>query len=159
MPARILLDTLAPALPIAQAIGRLGNWFSQELFGRPTTRFWGLGIDPSHRPSGYQEFATFHPTFLYEAIWNLGVAGVLIALERRLRLRPGGLFALYLVLYTAGRTWIELLRIDRAPRLLGLRFNIWTSLLVMIGSIVWLARSRRPRLDEMLLVDSVHRPE
>ncbi len=118
-----LLDVAAPAIPIAQAIGRLGNWFNQELFGRPTELPWALRIDPENRPPGYDAFETFHPTFLYEALWCLVVAGLLVTLERRKRLKPGQLFALYVALYTAGRWAIETLRIDEATQLGGFRVN------------------------------------
>src|SRR5699024_4449744 len=107
LPAAELLDVVAPAIPLAQAIGRLGNWFNQELFGRPTDLPWGLHIDREHRPDGYETFATFHPTFLYEALWNLALAGLLVLYERR---RPGGrpgrLFALYVGGYGLGRLWV-----------------------------------------------------
>ena len=105
---------VAPAIPVAQAIGRLGNWFNQELFGRPTTLPWGLEIDPVNRPVGYEQYATFHPTFLYEALWSLGVAGLLIVIDRSRKLRPGELFALYVLGYGIGRLWVEDLRIDQA---------------------------------------------
>ena len=122
-PAVRLLDVAAPAIPVAQAIGRFGNWFNQELFGRPTDLPWALRIDPENRPPGYEGFETFHPTFLYEALWCLVVAGLLLAIERRRRLKPGQLFALYVALYTLGRWAIEILRIDEATQLGGFRVN------------------------------------
>ena len=109
---RSVADAVAPGLLLAQAIGRLGNYFNQELFGKPTDLPWGLEIDVAHRPSGYEQFATFHPTFLYEALWNLAALAVLLLLDRRLRLGFGRVFALYVMLYTLGRGWIEDLRID-----------------------------------------------
>ena len=119
-----LLDVAAPAIPIAQAIGRFGNWFNQELYGRPTDLPWALRIDPDNRPRlGYEGSETFHPTFLYEALWCLAVAGLLLAIERRKRLKPGQLFALYVALYTAGRWAIETLRIDEATQVGGFRVN------------------------------------
>ncbi|MBA3530188.1 MAG: prolipoprotein diacylglyceryl transferase [Propionibacteriaceae bacterium] len=133
-----VLDTLAPGLVIAQAIGRLGNWFNQELFGRPTTLPWGLEIAPANRPTGYEQFATFHPTFAYEMVWNLGVAAVLIWADRRFRLGHGKVFALYVVLYTAGRFWIEALRIDRVNEIGGFRLNNYTSAIVFVAALVWL---------------------
>jgi prolipoprotein diacylglyceryl transferase len=137
-------DAVAPAIPIAQAIGRLGNWFNQELFGRPTTLPWALEIDPAHRPSGYTQFATFHPMFAYEALWNLGVAAVLVVLDRRRRLGHGRVFWAYVALYTIGRLWIEAMRIDDAELVLGLRVNIWTSLLVCcLGVAMYLLIGRR----------------
>jgi prolipoprotein diacylglyceryl transferase len=133
-----LLDTLAPGLVIAQAIGRLGNWFNSELFGRPTTLPWGLEIAPAYRPVGYEQFATFHPTFLYELLWDLGVAAVLIWADRRFRLGHGKVFALYVVLYTAGRFWIEALRIDRVNEIGGFRLNNYTSAIVFVAALLWL---------------------
>ncbi|MEO5680261.1 MAG: prolipoprotein diacylglyceryl transferase [Acidimicrobiales bacterium] len=118
-----MLDVAAPAIPVAQAIGRFGNWFNQELFGRPTTLPWGLRIDPQNRPTGYEGFSTFHPTFLYESLWCLVVVGLLLALERRRRLKPGQLFAAYVGLYTLGRWAIETLRIDQATQVGGFRIN------------------------------------
>lgn len=133
-----LLDAVAPGLAVAQAIGRLGNWFNQELFGRPTTLPWGLEIDERHRPDGYADFATFHPTFLYELVWNLGVAGVLVWADRKWKLGHGKVFALYVVLYTAGRFWIEALRIDSVNEIGGFRLNNYTSLIVFVVALIWL---------------------
>jgi len=118
-----LLDVAAPAIPLAQAIGRFGNWFNQELFGRPTSLPWGLRIDVEKRPLGYEGFKTFHPTFLYESLWCLTIVGLLLLIERRKRLKAGQLFALYVVLYTAGRWVIETVRIDYATRIGGFRVN------------------------------------
>jgi prolipoprotein diacylglyceryl transferase len=131
---RVLADVVAPSLLLAQALGRWGNWFNQELFGRPTDRPWGLEIDADHRPPGFEEFATFHPTFLYECLWNLAAIAVILLLERRLRLGHGRVFALYVMLYCAGRAWIENLRIDTVEYddLLGLRLNVWTSLVLFV---------------------------
>ncbi|MEX2658925.1 MAG: prolipoprotein diacylglyceryl transferase family protein, partial [Acidimicrobiales bacterium] len=127
MPVAQLLDAVAPAIPVAQAIGRLGNWFNQELYGRPTDLPWGLRIDPEHRPAGLADVATYHPTFLYEALWNLALAALLVAVGRRLRLRPGQLFVLYTAGYAGGRLWVEALRIDPATLVFGLRVNIVVS--------------------------------
>lgn len=135
---RRMADAAAPALPLAQAVGRLGNWFNQELFGRPTTLPWGLRIDPEHRPVAYPDTVTFHPTFAYEALWNLGLVALIVWLSSRLILRPGRWFAVYLAGYGLGRLWVESLRIDEATRLLGLRVNIWTSLLAFGGGLLWL---------------------
>jgi prolipoprotein diacylglyceryl transferase len=145
LPVAELLDVVAPAIPLAQAIGRLGNWFNQELFGRPATLPWALHVDPSHRPAGYEQYATFHPTFLYESLWNLALMAVLLWVERRLRLRPGRLFAVYVGGYALGRLWIEALRIDPANRLAGLRVNEWTSIvaLVAVATLFIVARQRR----------------
>lgn len=124
-------DALAPGLLVGQAVGRLGNYFNQELYGAPTTLPWGLQIDASHRVAGYTDpELLFHPTFLYEGLWNLAMAALLIWAARRFHLRHGRVMWLYVMLYTLGRGWIEYLRIDDAERILGLRLNIWTSLLV-----------------------------
>jgi prolipoprotein diacylglyceryl transferase len=131
-------DAVAPGLLVAQAIGRLGNWFNQELFGAPTDLPWGLRIDPASPtfPDGLPADTLFHPTFLYEMVWNLAAAAVLIWADRRFRLGHGRVFWLYVVLYTAGRVWIEALRIDPAETVLGLRLNVWTSILVGCGALV-----------------------
>ena len=107
-----MLDALAPGVLVAQAMGRWGNWFNQELFGRPTDLPWALEIDPEFRPEGYADFTTFHPTFLYESLWNIAAFAVLIWADRRFRLGHGRVLALYVMTYTAGRAWIEYLRID-----------------------------------------------
>jgi prolipoprotein diacylglyceryl transferase len=133
-----LLDALAPGLVLAQAIGRLGNWFNQELFGRPTTLPWGLQIDPAYRPAGFEQYATFHPTFLYELVWDVIVAVVLVWADRRFRLGQGKVFALYVVLYTAGRFWIETLRIDQVNELGGFRLNNYTSAVGFVVGLTWL---------------------
>jgi prolipoprotein diacylglyceryl transferase len=127
---------LAPAIPLAQAIGRWGNWFNQELFGRPTDLPWGLRIDPEHRPVGYEAQTTFHPTFLYESMWNLGLAGLLIWVGGRFRMTGGQLFAVYVMGYTAARSWIEYLRIDTVNHVLGVRLNVWTSIAVFVAAAV-----------------------
>ena len=136
-------DSIAPAIVIAQAMGRWGNWFNQELFGRPTTLPWGLKIDAAHRPPGYANFATFHPTFLYESLWCLGVAAVVIWADRRYNMGHGRVFALYVLLYTIGRGWIESLRIDSAHHIGGLRLNDWTSIVVGVGAVSYLVISAR----------------
>jgi prolipoprotein diacylglyceryl transferase len=150
-----LADALAPGVVLAQAIGRWGNWFNQELFGRPTTVPWGLEIDPAHRPDGYEQFATFHPTYLYEFFWNLGVAGLVIWADRRFKLGFGRAFALYVAGYTAGRGWIEYLRIDpvQGSDVFGLRLNVWTSIILFVASVlffVWSSR-RHPGREETVL--------
>jgi prolipoprotein diacylglyceryl transferase len=122
------LDSLAPGILLAQAIGRIGNWFNIELFGSPTQRWWGLEVPPSSRPVGYTEFETFHPTFAYEAIWCLLIAILLLIFTRRFKQGQG--FALYIALYCVGRFLIEDLRIDSANEFLGLRQNQWVSALI-----------------------------
>lgn len=146
-------DALAPGLLVAQGIGRLGNWFNQELFGGPTTLPWGLRIDDAHLPAGYDPGTLFHPTFLYELVWNLAAAALILVLDRRLRLGHGRVFWLYVVLYTTGRLWIELLRIDPAETVLGLRLNVWTSILVGLGALVAfvVVGRRHPGRDTTLL--------
>ena len=146
---RDMLDAVAPGILLAQAIGRIGNWWNQELFGGPTTRPWGLEIDPIHRPAGYLNVATFHPTFLYELIWDLVGVLVLLAVDRRFRLRRPALFALYVSWYTFGRMFEELLRVDPSKHLWGERLNFWVSLLVFVASTVffvwWQFRPQLPR--------------
>lgn len=122
----------APAIPLAQAIGRIGNWWNQELFGRPTDLPWALEIDDDHLPAGYASGTTFHPTFLYEVLWNLSLVGVLLLIDRRMKLRPGRLLAVYAVGYAIGRFWIEGLRIDPARAGGGWRLNQWVSVVVAV---------------------------
>ncbi|HSI26901.1 MAG TPA: prolipoprotein diacylglyceryl transferase [Aeromicrobium sp.] len=148
VPFTELAHAIAPGLLVAQAIGRLGNYFNQELFGRPTTLPWGLEIDAMHRPVGFEQFATFHPTFLYELLWNLAAAGLLIWLDQRFRLSGDRLFALYAMLYTAGRFWIELLRIDTANHVGGMRLNNWTALVVFTAAMAYFFWSRRRTRDD-----------
>lgn len=140
-----IADAIAPGIALAQAIGRWGNWFNQELFGAPTTLPWGLEIDPQYRPEGYSAFETFHPTFLYESLWMVGVALVLIWADKRFRMGHGRVFALYVLLYTLGRVWIEYLRIDTANTIMGVRLNVWTSILVGLGALAYLIISARLR--------------
>ncbi len=138
----LFADALAPGLALAQAIGRWGNWFNQELYGRATDVPWAVRIDPAHQM--IPGVATYHPTFLYESLWNLAVAGVLLLVDRRWRLGRGRLFFLYVALYTIGRLWIEALRIDTAEKILGLRVNIWVSIVVFLLALLALALVRRP---------------
>ncbi len=147
-----VIAAVVPGLPLAQAIGRLGNWFNQELFGSPTDLPWGLEIDEAHRPVQYLDVETFHPTFLYEAVWNLLLCGLLVVIDRR-RVRravpalvtdprrvsrPGSLLAVYTLGYGLGRLWIEAVRIDPASLLLGVRVNIWMSLVLIVASALYL---------------------
>ena len=137
------LDAAAPALLVAQAIGRVGNYFNQELFGRPTDLPWALEIDRDHRPARYLADPTFHPTFLYELLWNLALAAALVWLDRHRRVRPPGLFALYVAGYCAFRIVDELLRVDPAAHVLGLRWNL---LLAIAGTAIgaaWFAATQR----------------
>ena len=136
-------DALAPGVAIAQAIGRWGNWFNQELFGEPTTLSWGLEIDRVNRPKGFEDFATFHPTFLYESLYIVVLIVVLLRVERHFRLKRGQLSALYAMGYTFGRFFLEHLRIDDANLILGFRVNAWVSALAFAAGgawFFWLAR-------------------
>jgi prolipoprotein diacylglyceryl transferase len=139
--AAAMADAIAPGVPIAQAIGRFGNYFNQELFGRPTHLPWGLEIDPDNADA-VPGAEAYHPTFLYEALWNVGVAGVVIWADRRWRLGRGRAFALYLALYAVGRSWVEALRIDDAHRFFGLRLNDYVAAAVFVGATTYLVRKR-----------------
>ena len=139
-----MLWAAAPAVSVAQAIGRLGNWWNQELFGRPTTLPWALKIDAENMPDGYAPGTLFHPTFLYEATWNLALAGVLIIVGRRMmHSRPGRLMALYVGGYGLGRFWVEGLRIDPAKSGGGLRLNQWVAIAMMAGCLIYLVIDSR----------------
>jgi prolipoprotein diacylglyceryl transferase len=131
-------DAAAPAVPLAQAIGRIGNYFNQELFGRPTKVPWGLNVDVPYRPLKYAEYATFHPTFAYEALWNFGLVGFIVWAGKKIVLKPGRWFSVYLVGYGVGRFWVELMRSDTVTKLLGLRVNTWVSALIFLVGIVWM---------------------
>jgi prolipoprotein diacylglyceryl transferase len=141
------MDAAAPGLLLAQGIGRWGNWWNQELFGKPTDHSWGLEIDVQHRPAKYAADETFHPTFLYEFIYDVVMAFVLILVGRFFRIRPPGLFCLYVCIYTFGRFWEELLRVDPAHMFWGLRLNAWVSIvLFVLGAVafVWIQFFREP---------------
>jgi len=144
---RLFLDALAPGILIAQAIGRIGNWFNGELFGRPFSGLWALEIPVSKRPIGYLQFETFHPTFLYETIWCLLVAALLIWLTPKLK--AGQSFAIYVALYCVGRFAIESLRIDDANEILGLRVNLWTALIVGLIASALALRFARQKVTEI----------
>ena len=133
----------APALPLAQAIGRWGNWFNQELFGRPTDLPWALEIDAAHVPAGYAVGTTFHPTFLYESLWNLALCAVLLVVDRRRPLPRGGLMALYVAGYAVGRFWVEGLRIDPADEWAGLRLNQWVAIAAFVIAVAYLVATVR----------------
>ena len=139
-----LLWAAAPAIPVAQAIGRWGNWWNQELFGRPTTLPWGLEIDAEKVASaGYAPGTLFHPTFLYESLWNLGLAALIVAIGWRFMYRkPARLLALYSIGYGIGRFWIEGLRIDPAKEGGGLRLNQWTAIVLVVGGLAYLVFAR-----------------
>jgi prolipoprotein diacylglyceryl transferase len=145
VPFLAVADAMAPGIALAQVIGRFGNYFNQELFGKPTDLPWGLEIAPEHRPAGYMDFATFHPTFLYEAIWNLGVIALVILVDRRYKLGHGRAFALYVAGYTLGRAWIENLRIDTVNEFAGLRLNVWVSMVMFVLAVAYFIISLRLR--------------
>jgi prolipoprotein diacylglyceryl transferase len=143
-------DAIAPGILFAQAIGRSGNWFNQELFGRPTDLPWGLEIDPRYRPIGYSQFESFHPTFLYEAIWSVVVAIFLIRMTRPWSTHPGRVFLGYVALYSFGRLFIEQLRIDTANEFFGLRLNTFTSFsLIVVATLIFLKLKARPQHEEV----------
>jgi prolipoprotein diacylglyceryl transferase len=141
------MDAVAPGLLLAQAIGRWGNYFNQELFGKPTNLPWGLEIDVQNRPQQYVSSTTFHPMFLYESLWCLLGVGVLLLVDRRFRIRPPGLFALYVAWYTAFRTYEETLRIDPSHEYYGQRLNFWVSIGVFILAVIAFVWGQR-RSDE-----------
>ncbi|MEV8093915.1 prolipoprotein diacylglyceryl transferase [Kitasatospora sp. NPDC085879] len=144
VPLPAYADAIAPGIALAQAFGRWGNWFNQELYGKPTTLPWGLEIHKVE-PDGTVVEGVFHPTFLYESLWCVGVALLVIWADRRFTLGHGRAFALYVAAYTVGRFWIEYLRIDEAHHILGLRLNDWTSIVVFVGAVVYLVVSSRLR--------------
>jgi prolipoprotein diacylglyceryl transferase len=147
------MDATAPGLLVAQAIGRIGNYFNQELFGKPSKLPWALKISPDHRPDHFTQYATFQPTFLYEIIWNLGLAGFLIWLGYRRRIRPPGLMALYVAGYSGFRLFEENLRIDYSVHVLGMRLNFWIALLVCLAGLAWFAWIQRNGKTEPLPLD------
>lgn len=151
-----MLDALAPGVLVAQAVGRWGNYFNQELYGRPTELPWGLEVDDP--PFGFAAETLFHPTFLYECLWNLAAFALVVWADRRWRLGHGRVVALYVMAYTAGRGWIEHLRIDEVQMndVLGLRLNVWTSIVLFtlaLAYFLW-SRRRRPGREEDVYRDS-----
>jgi len=144
---RVFMDAVAPALLVAQGVGRIGNYFNQELFGKPTSLPWGLQISLAHRPAGYTAFSTFQPTFLYELIFDLALAAALVWLGHHRGIRPPGLFALYVTGYSAFRIFEESLRIDSSEHFLGLRLNTYIATILTITGIVWFIRSQRRKDD------------
>jgi prolipoprotein diacylglyceryl transferase len=145
------INAVTPALLVAQSIGRIGNYFNQELFGKPSNLPWALKISVAHRPAGYAHYATYQPTFLYEIIWNLCLAAVLVWLDNRRKVRPPGLFPLYVAGYSAFRMFEETLRIDYSQHILGMRLNFWVALIGTVGGLLWFARIQyfsKPQLHD-----------
>jgi prolipoprotein diacylglyceryl transferase len=153
------LDVMAPSVLVAQALGRWGNWFNQELYGKPTDLPWALEIDPDNWPSGqvFPAGTTFHPTFLYEFLWCLAAFAVIVWLDRRMQLGHGRVLALYVMAYTLGRGWIETLRIDtvQLDDVAGLRLNVWTSIVLFVLAAAWFtyAGRRWPRREDGVYAD------
>lgn len=143
----VALDVIVPTLPLAQAIGRIGNWWNQELFGKPTSLPWAVEISPEKRPLAYVVSTTFHPTFLYEMLWNLALFALLITWDKRRTLRPGNMLPLYVAGYFIGRLWIEALRIDTASTIGPFRVNTWLSIIGIVGAVVVLAIRGLKRRD------------
>ena len=152
------MDATAPALLVAQSIGRVGNYFNQELFGGPTSLPWGLEISPAHRPEGYLHYATFQPTFLYEIIWNLALAAFLVWLGHHRKIKPPGLFALYVIGYSAFRIFEESLRVDPAHHFLGERLNFWVAIVLVLVGAVWFVWTQRPSAQDPLSPNSQNEP-
>jgi prolipoprotein diacylglyceryl transferase len=153
VPFSFAADAIAPALPLAQAIGRWGNWFNNELYGRATTLPWGLQVHEMKDGRAIVIDGTtmvkpglYHPTFLYESLWDVGVAVLVFVLDRKYRFGRGRAFALYAMAYTVGRFWVEALRIDDANHFLGLRLNDWTSIVVFLGALLYFVRVKGPQL-------------
>ncbi len=145
-------DAVAIGVPLAQAIGRWGNYFNQELFGTPSTLPWAIIIDPVNRPPQFADFETFHPTFLYESVWNaLILVPVILWLEKRGKLAKGSSFGVYIVMYSFIRFWMELLRTDTTFRLFGISRNGWVSLAVFIGGLIWI-RWAQKRAEQRTLI-------
>ena len=141
--ASVFMDAVAPALLVAQAVGRIGNYFNQELFGGPTSLPWGLYISPAHRPAGYGSYPTFQPTFLYELVFDALLAAALVWLGHHRQVRPPGLFALYVAGYSAFRIFEESLRVDPSEHFLGLRLNLYVAAALTIAGAAWYWRTQR----------------
>src|SRR5215468_10594695 len=142
---RLMADAVAPALLVAQAAGRIGNYFNQELYGKPTSLPWGLEIAPAHRVAGYAHYATFQPSFLYELIFDLALAAALVWLAHHRQIRPQGLFALYVAGYSGYRILEETIRIGSSAHFLGLRLNLFIAIAVALAGLAWFIVSQRHR--------------
>ncbi|NNE95256.1 MAG: prolipoprotein diacylglyceryl transferase, partial [Acidimicrobiales bacterium] len=149
-----VIDAVIPGIPVAQAIGRVGNWFNQEVFGGPSDLPWALEVDPRYRPEGYAEFNTFHPAFLYEALLNLTLAGTLIMLDRTERLGRGQILPLWIAGYGVLRFLIESIRTDEASLILGVRVNHWTSAIAVIVGLMWFRHMRRQAQVQAATINS-----
>jgi prolipoprotein diacylglyceryl transferase len=148
-------EAIIPGLLLAQAVGRFGNYFNQELFGRPLHAFWALKVDQAYRPSGYESVATFHPTFLYEALWCIFLAVVVILLENKVQNWPrGATVATYIFGYCAGRAYFEWLRTDKATHVFGVRFNLLLSIVLSVCGLIWLLVLLRSRPKVRAKIDS-----
>lgn len=141
IPLPAYADAIAPAIVLAQAIGRWGNWFNQELYGKATDLPWAVKISEGVN----REAGTYHPTFLYESLWCVGVALLVVWADRRFKLGHGRAFALYVAAYCVGRSWIEYMRVDEAHHVLGLRLNVWTAIVVFVLAVVYIVISARTR--------------
>ncbi|MEU4257061.1 MULTISPECIES: prolipoprotein diacylglyceryl transferase [Streptomyces] len=149
IPLPAYADAIAPGIALAQAIGRWGNWFNQELYGRPTDLPWALRISEGVNREG----GLYHPTFLYESLWCVGVALLVVWADRRFTLGHGRAFALYVAAYCAGRGWIEYMRVDDAHHILGLRLNVWTAMLVFLLAVAYIVVSARKRPGREAVVE------
>ncbi|MDO0915693.1 prolipoprotein diacylglyceryl transferase [Streptomyces sp. DT2A-34] len=150
IPLPAYADAVAPGIAFAQAIGRWGNWFNQELYGRRTDVPWALEITSS---ADGRMPGTYHPTFLYESLWCIGVALLVIWADRRFKLGRGRAFALYVAAYCSGRAWIEYMRVDDAHHILGLRLNVWTALIVFLLAVAYLVVSAKKRPGREAVVE------
>jgi prolipoprotein diacylglyceryl transferase len=150
-------NAVAPGLLVAQAVGRIGNYFNQELFGKPTGLPWGLEIARQFRPAGFTQYATFQPTFLYELIFDLALAAGLVWLGHHRTIRPWGLFALYVAGYSAFRIFEETVRIDSSAHILGLRLNFFIACTGTVAGLAWFvfAQRRKPRPEPAQQTETV----
>jgi prolipoprotein diacylglyceryl transferase len=161
VPLPVFADAVVPGILVAQAIGRIGNYFNQELYGGPTTLPWGLEIYTRENADGVKDQLggvainhtpeqIVHPTFLYELLWNLAIAALLVWADKRFRLGHGRVLALYVAGYTAGRFWIELMRVDQAHHIAGMRVNAWVSIILFIGAVAYFIWAKRLGEREVL---------
>lgn len=153
IPLPAYADAVAPGIAFAQAIGRWGNWFNQELYGGPTKLPWALEIDPAHRPAATPNIGLYQPTFLYESLWDVGVGFLVMWADRRFKLGHGRAFAVYVAAYTVGRFWVEHMRVDYAHHILGLRLNDWTALIVFLLAVLYFVLSARMRPGREAVVE------